>query len=72
MYKVNNLPANFKAHKYVVAKDLLDYEGLEPCERGYWYWGCYDKLSDAQAAVDEFRGTSMYAVIMDSEDVEAI
>ena len=69
MYKVNNLPSNFKHHKYIVAKDLRDCTDIDPVFRGYWFWGCYDTLVSAQKAVDEFRDTGMYVVIMSTENV---
>jgi len=69
MYLVNNLPTNFKRHKYIVAKDLRDYTDIESVFRGYWFWGCYDSLDSAQKGVNEFRGTSIHAVIMETENV---
>ena len=69
MYSINNLPSNFKCHKYIVAKDLRNDTTLRKRLRGYWFWGCYDSLDSAQKSVDEFRGTNMYVVIMGTENV---
>ena len=40
MFEVNNLPANFKNYKYIVAKDLRDYTGIDKRFCGYWFWDC--------------------------------
>lgn len=72
MFEVNNLPANFKNYKYIVAKDLRDYTEIDKRFRGYWFWGCYNTVTAAQEGVNEFRGTSIHAVIMETENVVAI
>lgn len=71
-FEVNNLPSYYKNHKYLVVKDLRNDTTLNKRFRGYWFWGCYDTVAAAQEGVDEFRGTSIHAVIMDSETVVAI
>lgn len=57
MMKVNNLPTNYKNHKYIVVRTV---EGED------WYWGSWDEFAQAEAVAFQFDNGH----VINSERVE--